>query len=242
MGHENIGRNTVLFLVDGLWGGVEATDMPVKWGMEPFKTDFPSSIFVSQDGVAIESVCLDFLRAEADKNRLFNDRPFFPAVDDHLHQAADKANWPKDLVYDPEGDGSEIPSLGVHEHWNNPTDKQYSKNLGTGQGIELIKILKGQVTGINELAHDDISLKLFPNPCIENTTLSYTLKTNSKVSVALISADGKNIQLIKEEYKNSGMNEFSINTSQLVKGIYFCRLETNSGTNKNMQTIKLIVQ
>jgi hypothetical protein len=242
MGHENIGGNTVLFLVDGLWGGVEATDMPVKWGMEPFKTDFPSSIFVSQDGVAIESVCLDFLRAEADKNRLFNDRPFFPAVDDHLHQAADKANWPKDLVYDPEGDGVEIPSLGVHEHWNNPTDKQYSKNLGTGQGIELIKILKGQVTGIKDLAQNDIHLNLFPNPCIENTTLSYTLETNSKVSVSLISADGKNIQLVKDEYKNSGINMLPINTSQLVKGLYLCRLETNSGASKNRQTIKLIVQ
>ncbi|HSO85581.1 MAG TPA: DUF362 domain-containing protein [Draconibacterium sp.] len=242
MGHENIGGNTVLFLVDGLWGGVEATDMPVKWGMEPFKTDFPSSIFISQDGVAIESVCLDFLRAEADKNRLFNDRPFFPAVDDHLHQAADKTNWPKDLVYDPEGDGTEISSLGVHEHWNNPTDKQYSRNLGTGQGIELIQILKGQVTGIKDLAQNDINLNLFPNPCIGNTTLSYTLKTNSRVSVALISADGKHIQLIKDEDKNSGINALPINTSQLVKGLYVCRLETNSGVNKNMRTIKLIVQ
>jgi hypothetical protein len=30
--------------------------------------------------------------------------------------------------------------LGVHEHWNNPQDKQYSRNLGTGDGIELIKV------------------------------------------------------------------------------------------------------
>jgi len=33
-----------------------------------------------------------------------------------------------------------IPSLGVHEHWNNPIDKQYSVNLRTGQGVELISI------------------------------------------------------------------------------------------------------
>jgi len=26
----------------------------------------------------------------------------------------------------------------VHEHWNNPVDKQYSRNLGTGDGIELV--------------------------------------------------------------------------------------------------------
>ncbi len=33
-----------------------------------------------------------------------------------------------------------IPVLGVHEHWNNPDDKQYSRDLGTGKGIELVSI------------------------------------------------------------------------------------------------------
>ncbi|MBN2105488.1 hypothetical protein JW835_15725, partial [bacterium] len=37
-----------------------------------------------------------------------------------------------------EGDGTRLSSLGVHEHWNNAADKQYSRNLGTGEGIELI--------------------------------------------------------------------------------------------------------
>ena len=49
-----------------------------------------------------------------------------------------KANPPSGTVYDPEGDGTRLASLGVHEHWNNPTDKQYSRNLGTGNGIELV--------------------------------------------------------------------------------------------------------
>ena len=47
---------------------------------------------------------------------------------------------PADLlagVTDPDGDGVILASLGVHERWNNPTDKQYSRNLGTGNGIEL---------------------------------------------------------------------------------------------------------
>ena len=33
-----------------------------------------------------------------------------------------------------------MTSLGVHEHWNNEIDKQYSRNLGTGDGIELLYI------------------------------------------------------------------------------------------------------
>ena len=31
-----------------------------------------------------------------------------------------------------------MTSLGVHEHWNDPVNKQYSRNLNTGAGIELI--------------------------------------------------------------------------------------------------------
>jgi hypothetical protein len=31
-------------------------------------------------------------------------------------------------------------SLGVHEHWNNGTDKKYSGNLGKAHGIELFQV------------------------------------------------------------------------------------------------------
>ncbi|MEI2688265.1 MAG: sugar-binding protein [Anaerolineae bacterium] len=47
---------------------------------------------------------------------------------------------PSGTFYDPERDGTRLASQGVHEHWNNPTDKQYSRNLGTGNGIELVYI------------------------------------------------------------------------------------------------------
>jgi hypothetical protein len=33
-----------------------------------------------------------------------------------------------------------VESLGVHEHWNNARDKQYSRNLGKKQGIELVRV------------------------------------------------------------------------------------------------------
>ena len=31
-----------------------------------------------------------------------------------------------------------LPSLGVHDHWNNVTEKKYGRNLGYNEGIELI--------------------------------------------------------------------------------------------------------
>ena len=33
-----------------------------------------------------------------------------------------------------------VTNLGVHEHWNNPVSKKYSRNLGKKEGIELVKV------------------------------------------------------------------------------------------------------
>lgn len=143
MGSKYLGRNTMLNIVDGLWGGPEATVAPVKWQMEPFRNDWPNSVFVSQDQVALESVCFDFLRSESMVGLPdWSNRPnFAQGVDDYLHQAASSKNWPQGISYDPDNSGNPIPSLGVHEHWNNPNEKNYSRNLGKNEGIELVKIL-----------------------------------------------------------------------------------------------------
>ena len=45
------------------------------------------------------------------------------------------------MIYDPDNSGAPIPSLGVHEHWDNPVNKNYSGNLGKKEGIELVKVL-----------------------------------------------------------------------------------------------------
>ena len=89
--------------------------------------------------VAIDSVALDFLRAEFADNMGGSGRAR-GAIDDYLHEAA-LANDPcSGTFYDPEADGIQMSSLGVHEHWNNSFDKQYSRNLDPNNavGIELI--------------------------------------------------------------------------------------------------------
>ena len=159
MGHEDLGGKTILYMVDGIWGSVNWGHPPIKWRMSPFNNDWPNSLFLSQDPIAIESVGYDFLYEEFDENHptegspaTDNKGPFsrFPGTDDFLHQSADPANWPAGLEYDPENDGSVLVSMGTHEHWNNALDKQYSRNLETGSGIELIKVfLSTQITPDN---------------------------------------------------------------------------------------------
>ena len=148
MGSKYLGQNTLLYIVDGLFGGGSSeTKGPVKYFMAPFNNDWSNSLFISLDQVALESVCYDFLRTEWNGTNIHNainnaceNNPNWNGVDDYLHQAADPSNWPTGIVYDPDNSGKPLTSLGVHEHWNNAVDKQYTRNLGTGTGIELVSI------------------------------------------------------------------------------------------------------
>jgi hypothetical protein len=134
MAHKDLGKKTMLFLIDGIYGSKLVNGVPdPRWKMEPFNDGWACSLFASQDPVAIDAVGLDFLRCE------FPDAPDMSFSDQYLFEAAMAGNPPSAAKYDPQRDNTPVASLGVMEHWNNATDKQYSRNLGKKVGIELIK-------------------------------------------------------------------------------------------------------
>ena len=138
MGHAQIGGKTLLYLVDGLYPGVHPIEVsPRKWTNAPFNGNWAASLFASEDPVAIDSVAHDFLAAE------WLDYPRMPGADDYLHEAALANDPPSGTFYDPNHatDTSRLASLGVHEHWNNATERKYSRNLGMKEGIELVAAL-----------------------------------------------------------------------------------------------------
>lgn len=133
MGHRDLGRKTVLYLIDGLYGSRDVGGTPApRWKMEPFNGDWPCSLLGSMDGVAIDCVGTDLLTTE------FPDAPDMPYSDMYLLEAAEAGNPPSGTIYDPEGDGTHLQSLGTAEHWNNADARQYSRNLGRNEGIELV--------------------------------------------------------------------------------------------------------
>ena len=139
MGHSQIGGKTVLYLIDGLFGGVHyAERTPRKFKSAPFNDDWTSSLLASQDPVAIDSVGVDILQAESALDRY----TLRGGADDYLHEAALANNPPSGTFYDPDHAGNvvRLASLGVHEHWNNARDRKYSRNLGRSEGIELVQV------------------------------------------------------------------------------------------------------
>ena len=140
LGSKNIGGKTLLNVVDGLFGGWTSngeTSMPQKWSTLPQggQAWWPSTLLVSQDVIAVDSVALDFLIGEVTQGGkvwLGN------CADNYLIEGAQANNPPSGTFYDPDRSGTRLQSLGVHEHWNDDVHRQYSRNLGIGQGIELV--------------------------------------------------------------------------------------------------------
>ncbi|MCM1209521.1 MAG: hypothetical protein NC309_11415, partial [Ruminococcus sp.] len=119
--------------------GASITKKNAIWQQSPFNGSYTASVFVSQDPVAIDSVGADFLTNEptiTKNNSAVSDT----GNENYLHEAGLVGAAPSGTVYD-NGNGIPLTNLGVHEHWNNSTEKKYSRNLGKEEGIELISIL-----------------------------------------------------------------------------------------------------
>jgi len=154
IGHPQLGGKTLLFLVDGLYGSDNAITTVLRY--RSFGDHWTASVFASQDPLAIDSVVVDFLRNEP----LLTNYCTGQGVDNYLHEAALTDNPPSRSFYDPGSTGSRLASLGVHEHWNDSTNKQYSRNLdpANGTGIELVR-LSGLVADFDK--DNDVDLQDF---------------------------------------------------------------------------------
>ncbi len=253
MGHRLLGGNTVLFVVDGLYSAIEGWSdaYPRKWQMAPFNNDFANSIFASLDPVALESVCFDLLRTEYHGPQVEFNRPNMAGVDDYLRQAADSSNWPGGIVYDPENDGIPISSLGVYEHWNNPTDMQYSRNLGTGNGIELVKLFP-RTTAVHapDRSNSPSGFQVkpnYPNPFNVSTQIAYELGAAAKVKLSIYNIRGELVASLVDDFQPSG--RYALNwhgtdaDGRLVpSGVYIYKLEATSSRGNFIASKKMVLQ
>lgn len=138
MARKELGGKTVLWMIDGLIASpgeiMAITGENSRWQMDPFNGGFPASLFFSQDPVAIDSVGADFIVNEPVMVKNNSGLATNHGMENYLHEAAQIPAPPS---------GSRYPgaarSLGVHEHWNNARDKQYSRNRGGREGIELVR-------------------------------------------------------------------------------------------------------
>lgn len=142
LAHKDLGGKTILWILDALITAPSETGAitleKAQWDLPPFAGGFAASLFMSQDPVALDSVGADFLVNEPVMRHYNSGLKSNRGMENYLHEAALLENPPSGSNYT-NGAGVNPGSLGVHEHWNNPIDKKYSRNVGKGEGIELIQ-------------------------------------------------------------------------------------------------------
>ncbi len=203
-GHAQMGGKTLLYMVDAIYGGKGWAGVPYKWTMAPFNGQWPASLFLSMDQVAIDSVGFDFLSQQWPDLALGNE-----GVQDYLHEMALANNPPSGTFYDPERDGTRLLSQGVHEHWNNPTDKQYSRNLGTGNGIELVQVRRAEACGVQSVLFVSAT---YPATASDQTLVNrlaaagYTVSVRNQTETGAADALGKDLVIISDSVTSASVN------------------------------------
>jgi len=231
LGHPEVYNKAILYIVDGLYAGKQQNQMDK---FTTFNNHYTSSIFMSQDPIALESVCLDFLRSEP-----FCAINVYGNVDNYLHEAALADNPPSGIVYNPGAGNSHLQSLGIHEHWNNFTDKQYSKNLGNENGIELVTYkypYEGTNTALSKTFKNNTSFKDYPNPFSESTIIEYSIEKPALIDICIIDESGKLAETLVHKHSPPGHYQLIWNATNKAPGVYYCRMKS-SGIE--MSTISL---
>jgi hypothetical protein len=214
MGHKDLGEKTVLYIIDGIYASRGVSGIPsLRWKMKPFYNRWPSSIFISQDPVAIDAVGLDFLRSE------WPDMPDIKYSDKYLIEAAQADNPPSKAIYDPEKDNIRCKSLGVAESWNNAEMKQYSRNLGGSHGIELKFIDLSGLTAISRINQTQF-VSIYPNP-VRDLLFVQNCYPNSRIQI--FDLNGK---LIASDFLLNNQ----IDVSHILRGRYIINITNGNQT------------
>jgi hypothetical protein len=192
MGHKETGGKGLIYIIDGLWAGEGWEGWITKFRSAPFDLDYPNTLLVGQDPVALESVGFDILFQENVADPFKKDYPitYKAEIADYLKQCASSDYWPAGIQYDPEGDGTPIESLGVFEHWNNPEDRKYSRNLGTGEGVELLYFdLEAEPTHLASPVTETVRIAA-PNPFSAFTTFTRPQSVSQEAALEVYDMKG----------------------------------------------------
>ncbi len=74
-------------------------------------------------------------------------------------------------------------------------------------------------------------LAIYPNPAKNNTTLSFNMKCNSKLSVDILDLNGRLVKQMEPIDTFSGKNELAVDCEGLKAGIYLLKLTSENGVN-----------
>jgi CubicO group peptidase (beta-lactamase class C family) len=98
--------------------------------------------------------------------------------------------------------------------------------------------ITSSLPGSPEVADLQNQLKIFPNPSMNNATISFSLSKQQKISLIVYEITGRLVKKIADKEYNEGTHQVNMNTKDISPGIYLLRMQSA----EILQTRKFIVQ
>lgn len=116
----------------------------------------------------------------------------------------------------------------------------YQCRVNTGKGIQYSReIIVNNVTSVPQIAESKEDLYAYPNPFSANTFIVYELEHAGTVNLALLDNRGVKIKEFPASFQDQGSHEVFLDCADMMKGVYFLRMEVISGHKVKIRVLKL---
>jgi hypothetical protein len=116
-----------------------------------------------------------------------------------------------------------------------------TSNTASYLGGILIALKRAAATGIEDLQDNNgPTLNNHPNPFTGNTTISYSLPSDGRVTLTLRNLTGQVIKTIVNEMETEGDYTLNLEPGELQSGVYLVTLNLNSNGKEVVKTIRLV--
>jgi len=108
------------------------------------------------------------------------------------------------------------------------SSREYSRNLGTGNGIDLVK-LKSTITSVPEVRVPTgyALAQNYPNPFNPSTTTRFDVATRTRVRLSIFNVLGQKVAELANEEMSTGSYE-KVWNARVASGLYIYRIEAVS--------------
>ena len=117
----------------------------------------------------------------------------------------------------------------------------YAASYGKGLFMNMDNLVEGlPEVGLTDVKQQagQTSIRLYPNPAANRTTLNYTLSSSSRVTLNIFDMNGRLISTMDKGNQSAGSYAQIIDLNSLSKGVYMIQILTSN----SVETAKLIVQ
>jgi uncharacterized repeat protein (TIGR02543 family) len=83
----------------------------------------------------------------------------------------------------------------------------------------------------------NVASRIYPNPVVNNATISFYNQKETRVAMKLFDASGALVNTVANQVYPAGHNQVNVDCSRLVKAVYFIRIERN-GKNETLRIVR----